>query len=295
MLNRRHALKVGKVGIVGFVTGTGQPRIATDVGDDAVFFNNPDLPLTRSEMALPLKIGDEIIGAMDVQSTESNAFSNEDISLFNTLADQVAIAIYNSRLFADTARALAESQALHRQYLRQEWQTERTIRHNRAYRYTPQSLAPSEPVPLAENEQVYQAGEAMAYSESLPDGSTRVSLEVPILLRGEMIGAIKVQDLSPDRVFSNDETQAVRDVAQQVGVALENARLFERTMLRAERERKVLEITSRIRSTNDPQEMLEIAAAEVQRALGATRAQIIFRQETTEKVGRHSPNGGKKE
>lgn len=295
MLNRRHALKVGKVGIVGFVTGSGQPRIATDVGEDAVFFNNPDLPLTRSEMALPLKIGEEIIGALDVQSTESNAFSNEDIALFNTLADQVAIAIYNNRLYADTARALAETQALHRQYLRQEWQAETTMRHNRAYRYTPQSLAPSEPVPLAEEEEAYQAGEPVVFNETLPDGETRVSLEVPILLRGELIGAIRLQDQSPDRAWSNDETQAVRDVAQQVGVALENARLFERTMLRAERERKVLEITSRIRSTNDPQEMLEIAAAEVQRALGATRAQIIFRQETSEKGYRQPPNGGKKD
>ena len=98
MLNRKHALQVGKVGIVGYVTGMGRPRIATDVGEDAVFFNNPDLPLTRSEMALPLQVSGQIIGALDVQSTQSNAFTSEDVSLFSILADQVAIAIQNNQL-----------------------------------------------------------------------------------------------------------------------------------------------------------------------------------------------------
>ncbi len=121
MLARRHMLRVGKVGIVGYVTGTGQARIATDVGTDAVFFNNPDLPNTRSEMALPLKMGNTIIGALDIQSTEPNAFHTEDIELFNTLTDQVAIAIYNNQLFVETLKALDEAQKLHRQYLQSEW------------------------------------------------------------------------------------------------------------------------------------------------------------------------------
>jgi GAF domain-containing protein len=124
----------------------------------------------------------------------------------------------------------------------------------------------------------------------MPDGTVRLVMEVPIILRGELIGAIRVQDQSEHRAWSSDETQAVRDIAQQVGVALEAARLFEKTMQRAERERKVLEITGRIRATNDPQEMLEIAVAELQRSLGATRAQIIFRQNDKEIAGPTSPN-----
>jgi GAF domain-containing protein/HAMP domain-containing protein len=291
MLNRKHMLQVGKVGIVGNVTGTGEPRIATDVGEDAVFFNNPDLPLTRSEMALPLRVSGQVIGALDVQSTESNAFSGDDISLFATLADQVAIAIYNSQLYAETSRALAESQALHRQYLRQEWQAEIATRHNRAYRFTPQGLAPSEPVIIASAlPETYQSGDPVAFNEVMPDGSTQVIMEVPIYLRGEMIGAIRLQDQGENRSWSEDETQAVKDVAQQVGIAMETARLFEKTMQRADRERKVLEITSRIRATNDPQEMLEIAATELQRVLGATRAQIFLRPGDHES-GKPSSNG----
>ena len=96
MLAREHKLAVGQTGIVGFVTATGQPRIASDVGTDAVFFDNPDLPNTHSEIALPLRYAGQIIGALDVQSTKSNAFNQDDIEILITLADQVATAIKNT-------------------------------------------------------------------------------------------------------------------------------------------------------------------------------------------------------
>jgi len=114
MLERQHKLRVGQVGIVGYVTGTGEPRIATDVGADAVFFNNPDLPETRSEMALPLKLGDLIIGALDVQSVEPDAFSQEDIALFTTLADQVSVAIENANAYEVSQQNLEEMKELDR-------------------------------------------------------------------------------------------------------------------------------------------------------------------------------------
>jgi GAF domain-containing protein/HAMP domain-containing protein len=286
MLARHHALKVGRVGIVGFVTGTGEPRIASDVGEDATFFNNPDLPLTRSEMALPLRVGDEIIGALDVQSTEPDSFTLENIELFSTLADQVSIAIYNNRLYNETARALADAESTHRRYLQQEWSSELITRQVKAYRYTPQELAPAD-LPNEEIADVLATGKPTSQVESQPDGTTRLVMTVPILLRGETIGVIRVQDQGNERTWSEDELLSVQDIAQQVGMALETTRLFEKTVLRAERERKVLEITSRIRSTNDPQEMLAIAAAELQKALGATRAQITLRQPTST-----SPNRG---
>jgi GAF domain-containing protein/HAMP domain-containing protein len=98
MLARGHRLAVGKVGLVGYVTGTGKPRIALDVGADAVHFANPDLPKTRSELALPLRIGERVMGALDVQSTEANAFDENDVVVLQTMADQVAIALENARL-----------------------------------------------------------------------------------------------------------------------------------------------------------------------------------------------------
>ncbi|MEJ5313204.1 MULTISPECIES: GAF domain-containing protein [Anaerolinea] len=293
MLARSHMLKVGQTGIVGYVTSRGEPRIALDVGQDAVFFNNPDLPTTRSEMALPLKVGDEIIGALDVQSELPNAFSEEDLSVFTTLADQVAIAIYNNQLYNETLRALAEAQQLHRQYLQQEWAKEVRTHQHRGYRYSAKGVEPiHEDLDLKDVEYVYQNGKPYIFTEALSDNTQRAVLSVPISIRGEIIGVIRVQDQGEARVWSDNELQAVQDVAQQVGVALETARLFEKTVHRAERERRVLEITGKIRSTNDPKEMLQIAAAELQRVLGASKAQIFLLSEDEEELSAHGNGSG---
>jgi Signal transduction histidine kinase, nitrate/nitrite-specific len=278
MLARQHKLKVGQVGIVGYVTGHGVPRIATDVGVDSVYFNNLDLPLTRSEMALPLKIGEQIIGALDVQSTKSNAFSDEDIDLFTTLSDQVAIAIYNNRLYADTAHALEEMQSLHRQYLSQEWNRELSGQKYQSYVYTVSGLTVQEPVMLPEIQTAIQTGKAVINSDTGENGKSEfTSMSVPINLRGETLGVIHLQDRAEQsKEWSEEELGAVQAVADQIAQNIENARLFEQTLRRAERERKVLEITNKIRSTNDPQAMLKITVEELQRSLNASRAQVIL-------------------
>ncbi|MBN1666234.1 MAG: GAF domain-containing protein [Anaerolineales bacterium] len=104
LIRQGHALRVGEVGIVGHVAATGVPRIALDVGSDAVYFKQPLLPETRSEMALPLKVGDHMIGVLDVQSREDNIFDEEDVSALQTMADQLAIAIDNARLLKEVQR-----------------------------------------------------------------------------------------------------------------------------------------------------------------------------------------------
>jgi nitrate/nitrite-specific signal transduction histidine kinase len=107
MLKRKHSLEVGQKGIVGYVTGTGSARLALNTGDDSVYFNNPDLPDTRSEVAVPLIIRGKVIGALDVQSTQANAFTDTDVAIFSLLADQIAIAIDNAKLLEETQAALA--------------------------------------------------------------------------------------------------------------------------------------------------------------------------------------------
>jgi PAS domain S-box-containing protein len=100
LLGQRHKLGVGSQSMVGWVTANNAARIALDVGQEAVRFDNPLLPKTRSEMALPLRVRGEVIGALDVQSTSLNAFTEEDIQTIQMMADQVAIAIDNARLFS---------------------------------------------------------------------------------------------------------------------------------------------------------------------------------------------------
>jgi len=233
-------------------------------------------------MALPLKVSDQVIGAIDIQSDRSNAFQQEDIELFNTLADQVAIAIYNNQLYMETLHALNEAQNLHRQYLRSEWAQDTAQRKTLGYVFNESGIAPQQ----AENplwRKVFASGDPLYAVLPGKGGSVdKAVMAVPISVRGETIGVIHVQDQGENRLWSEDEIAVVNSIANQVAVALENARLFENTVRRAEREKKVLQITARIRSTNDPEEMMRIAVSELQQALKASRTQIYIRQEETE-------------
>jgi GAF domain-containing protein/HAMP domain-containing protein len=277
MLARQHKLSIGQVGIVGYVTSTGLPRIATDVGTDAVYFDNPDLPSTRSEMALPLLSGGQVIGAFDVQSTQANAFSQENVELFATLADQIAIALFASRTFEETQRALEEARLVHQQYLRQEWNREAQEQIHMTYEFTPKGVVARERIVSPEIDQIFANGQAQVYdaSRQVKTGDP-ASMGIPIKLRGETIGIIHIEDQNVDREWAVEEIETVQSIADQVAQALENARLFEQTVRRAQRERKVLDITSKIRSTTDPQKMLQIAVEELQLALRASKAQVIL-------------------
>jgi GAF domain-containing protein len=97
--------------MVGWCVANKQARIALDVGEEAVRFENPLLPETRSEMALPLIVRGQVIGAMTVQSTQESAFSDEDVAVLQTMADQLAVAIENARLF-EQAQTRAERERL---------------------------------------------------------------------------------------------------------------------------------------------------------------------------------------
>jgi GAF domain-containing protein len=258
MLERKHRLRVGEQGIVGNVTHTGNPRVAMDVGKDAVFFNNPELPDTHSEMALPLKTGNLIIGALDVQSTERGAFSEEDIQLLSLLANQVSLAIENARLFEETRKALSESEAVSRQTVRDAWRSLPVEQNLFGYRYTLTGATPIK--------------KQIDVGESKPMETSRIV--VPIELRGETIGTLVVQSPASSPV-SQDQLDLIKAVAERVAISAENARLFDETTRRAERERTVSNITSKIRSVNDPQAMIQTAIEELRSALGANRVEVI--------------------
>ena len=265
MLERNHRLRVGEEGIVGMVTATGEPRVALDVGTDAVYFGNPDLPDTHSEMALPLRSGGKVIGALDVQSMETGAFTDEDIQTLTLLADQVSLAIENARLFENSNRTLNELQMVMRQSTREAWRQLPEQQKLVGYRYNSMGAVPlKEPIPLAETDK----GKPKA------GGIRASSVMVPIELRGEVIGNLVVQT-PVGVVWNEDQQDLIKAVAERVALSAENARLFEETTQRAERERLVSEITGKIRSHNDPQAMIETAMQELRNALGASRVEIV--------------------
>ncbi len=114
MLEKGHKLAIGKVGIVGYVAGTGEPRIVLDVDKDVAYFANPDLPATRSEMALPLISRGRVIGVLDVQSTQEAAFTEEDVATLRTMADQLANAIESAHLYTAELQRRQEAETLYR-------------------------------------------------------------------------------------------------------------------------------------------------------------------------------------
>ena len=268
MLQRGHRLQVGKVGIVGYVTGTGKARISLDVGKDAAHLANPDLPATRSEMALPLKVGDAVIGALDVQSVENDAFDEADVAVLQIMADQLAIAIQNTRLIeeqillasrrrkvievfqqltrlgsydrllADVARMVREALGYSSVVVAQLEGNDLVVRSVSAQRGLP---VPSigEAIPMGHGILGRAAGnrapaasrerETAALASDVEPGSpVPRGLAVPLLSRGQVIGSMAVQANEPGE-FPPEDIETLELLASQVGASLDNAKLFEET------------------------------------------------------------------
>lgn len=267
MLNRKHRLPLDGNSIVGYVTSRGEPRIALDVGADAVYFNNPDLRETRSEMALPLRVSGRVIGALDVQSTETNAFSQEDISVLSTLADQIAIAIENARLLNETQSALSESQSTFEKYVKQEWSSfTQQARHN-GFVFDGKQVLPMDERTRIERAKAIQTGRL-----SLKKQSPTVS--IPIKLRGQTIGVLDVHSKKGNREWTDDEITLLEAAAERAALALENARLVESAQRRAARERSIGEISAKIGTASDINAILRATVEEMGRRIGAT--EVIF-------------------
>lgn len=282
MLDRGHRLRVGEEGLVGYVTHYGEARIALDVGADAIYFNNPYLPETRSEIALPLKVGASIIGALDVQSTMPKAFDVSDIALLSTLADQVAMAIENARLINDAQRTVRELERAQQQYIQQEWGKVLAERSQEGYHYASGTLSPIKTAKRDVFPDHFPQAPTVVYENPEKDANRQESgLLVPIMVRGQPIGLIELSDSDGMRRWGEDEISLAASIADQVGLALENARLLESTQRRAERERLVSEITTRLRATNDPQEILETAVTQLKQALKVRSVHVRVATDTT--------------
>lgn len=253
MVERGHRLRVGAEGIVGFVAAERRPRIALDVGTDAVYFDNPDLPDTRSEIAIPLVAQHKLIGVLDVQSTEPQAFHQSDLDILQTLADQIAVAIENVRLITESQALIHELESISKESAWTSWQ-EQLRRKSLAYRYSPTGIQPLQ-------------------AETAPkqEGHTLV---VPIQFRGTTIGKITLRRKPAQPAWSNDERQLANEIAVQAALALDNARLIQKTRESAWREQVVSSISNQIRETLDLETVLRTSARELQRAFDLQEAEV---------------------
>ncbi len=270
MLARGHKLKVGQVGIVGHVTAHLEPRIALDVGQDAVYFDNPDLPETRSEMALPLMIGGKLLGALDVQSKRAAAFSDEDVAVLQVLADQVAVAIENARLFTDNQEALEATRRAYGELSRASWGELLRTQSQLGF------IASSTQETSLANEEWTPDMIAARNSGDITHADSH-TMSIPIVLRDQVLGIVRLKKPSDAPAWTTDEINLMNNLIDQLEIALESARLYRDTQRRAERERMVTEITTKIRSTTDPKIMVQTAINELREALQAQRGQMVIR------------------
>ena len=269
MLANQHKLRIGEQGIVGRVAATGEPRIALDTGVDPMYFNNPMLPNTRSEMALPLKTAQGTFGVIDIQSDQPEAFTQDDIAIVQIMADQLATAIQRTQLLQQVQVQLQQLEQNQQQFTQQSWQVLRASnRSHVGYRFDNVRL-----------EAVQESDSNVDPFGSSPAASTLDTtgafLEIPVRLRGQTIGAVKLR-------FQSGQVPAVtaavaQQIADRLGTALENARLLEDSVRKANKERAIGEITSRISSSVNMRNVLQTAVEELGRAIPGSDVLIQLR------------------
>ena len=274
MLERGHKLRVGTEGIVGTAAGTGKARIALDVGDDAAFFDNPDLPETRSEMALPLIAGGEILGVLDIQSVEANAFSEEDIPTLQVLADQLATAVQNAKLLRDLQEALTLAHKATSDVSREGWKT--LLQKDDGLGYV--SSLGGDVIPVSKNLNP-ETKRALDKGESMLNADQR-TLNMPVNVRGQIIAMMRLTKSTDSDPWLPDEIADVELLSNQISNALDGARLYSDVQRRAALEQAVGEISSKIGAKTKIDAIMRSTVQELGRQISGAKIAVELSTET---------------
>lgn len=305
-----HKLGVGSKSIVGYVAGRGEPLVINDTGKDPTYYPNPLLPETRGEAATPLKVGDRILGVLDVQSTQPYAFNEDNLRTLSILADQLAIAVVNSELFSETQEHLSQHRLLH--HITTTAASGTTLEealtsavnglqvtlggdrvsillldrehgelHIQAWvGYSEDASRFRIPVGtgitgwVAAHRRPLRIGDTAddpRYIQLSPN--TRSELAIPLLYRNELLGVLNVESEQLNAYSDNDE-EMLGTLGGSLAAVIANARLLEQIRGQAERERLLFEITSKIRRSTDIDTILSTTASELIKVLGARRTRI---------------------
>jgi GAF domain-containing protein/HAMP domain-containing protein len=305
-----HKIGIGSKSIVGFVTSRGESLIVNDTAKDATYYANPLLPDTRAEAAIPLKVGERILGALDVQSTKAYAFSEDNLRSLQILADQLAVAVVNTELFAETQEHLSQHRLLHHITTTASSGTTLEEAMEIAVNGLQVTLGGDRvTIMLTDREKkMLEVKASTGYAEDIttlqiPIGSgvtgwaathrrplrvrdvsedaryiqvssnTRSELAIPLIYRNELLGILNVESEQLDAYTQNDE-EMLGTLGGSLAAIIANARLLEQIRVQAERERVIYEVTSKIRRSTDIQSILMTAASEITRVTGARYANI---------------------
>jgi GAF domain-containing protein len=268
MIKHGHKLAIGRQGIVSLAAYQKRPRIAQNVGTETIFFNNPDLPETHSEMALPLLARNRLVGILDIQSKDDNAFSPEDVSTLQIMADQIALAIENARLLNESRSAIDELQTITTENITGTWK-ERLGQFRKGYTYSSSGISAISPT-----------SEENKNNDSKTDSHI---IKIPVALRGQRIGQLSLLRKFNESPWTEAEQEMADKIAIQVALAIENARLLEESQRRALREQTVNDLSSRFSRSLDVDTLLQNAVRELHLIPQVSEVSIyISPDETTE-------------
>ncbi len=311
-----HKIGVGSKAIVGFVSGRGEVLVVNDTSKDATYYANPLLPDTRSEAAIPLRVGDRILGVLDVQSTKPFAFFEDNLRSLQILADQLAVAVANTELFAETQEHLSQHRLLH--HITSTAASGTTLEEalESAVNGLQVTLGGDRvTILLADREKKFlQAKASVGFAEDVSSvqveigkgitgwvaahrrplrvrdvsqdsryipisTNTRSELAVPLVYRNELLGVLNVESEQVDAYSDNDE-EMLGTLGGSLAAIIANARLLEQIRTQSERERVVYDATSKIRRSTDIQSILMTTASEITKITGARYTKIKLRPES---------------
>ena len=235
-------------------------EITSDI-EDPNFIRDPNFPITRSRMMLPLAVRGNVIGVLDLHSDQPKAFGSQDAEILQTLADLAAISFDNARLLNETKNLVNQLEVNTSFQTRKTW-LKLTTRQKPAYQYTPAGVRP-----LFSKDKVNIEG-----------------MLVPLVLYGETIGTIKLKRKGGISEWSDRERLLVEKIADQVALALENSRLVEEAQKSALRDQMIANISTRVRETLDVESVIRTAATELRRVFDLKEAEI--------NIGPHQPESG---
>jgi GAF domain-containing protein len=257
MMANRHHLAVGGYSMIGWTTQTRKARIALDIGAEAVHFDNPLLPETRSELALPIATNANLFGAMTIQSDKSGYFDENDIMVLQSIADNLAIALENNSSFERTQKALDEIRVLNKAFVQQAWGEAVAIHGNLAAEYQNPELQKT-------------------------DADIK-KVKVPLYLRDEVIGEIDLELVGDE--IGQEEKEFLQSISDQTSSALENARLIDETQRAASKEQKLNSLSAQFSRALTIEDILKTAVTEFGNLPSVSEASISLLPPEDTKLG----------
>jgi GAF domain-containing protein len=277
LLAEGQRLHVGRSSIVGQAAAERRPRLAQARDENVAYFDNAALPGARAEMALPLLVGDRLLGVVDLQSIHLEAFSDEDLVVLTTLADQVAVTLDNLRLLQETGSALTELEKIQRQYLHQAWRSAvGGLENAPAYVYTDSGGVTATSLSAARSPEISQTlskSQPQINATAADQAGPSHTVALPITLRGQIIGALQLRQKT-GQAWQPEDLDTLSEVTERLGLALETARLSQETQRHAERERFIREVTDEMQRATDMETLMRVTAEALNKALSASRTYV---------------------